>query len=201
MVSLDDVAENLLHGPSLVDPVYHHQSISKLTETLTSDSSHPAQSRPASEYKPLHTYDLDKARSYKQQYGDMYFLRLTKIKPAVEEAASAAWDGTVIAGEEAKRVERVLDVRQGELCWVVGTVFVAMPLKPDILEDVSKDVSLSASPSLVCRRWEAATGKLTWLPAVDICSGHARKILLKHRRERNYARRRLRPYPTLRRSP
>ncbi|KFH47358.1 DNA polymerase subunit delta-like protein [Hapsidospora chrysogenum ATCC 11550] len=130
MVSLDDVAENLLHGPSVTSD--------------SSDSSHPAQSRPASDYKPLHTYDLDKARSYKQQYGDMYFLRLTKIKPAVEEAASAAWDGTVIAGEEAKRVERVLDVRQGELCWVVGTVFVAMPLKPDILEDVSKDRWISA---------------------------------------------------------
>lgn len=126
----------------------------------------------------------------------MYFLRLTKIKPAVEEAASAAWDGTVIAGEEAKRVERVLDVRQGELCWVVGTVFVAMPLKPDILEDVSKDVSL---PMLQPLR-AAAAGKLTWLTAVDICSHHARKILLRHQRERNHARRRLRPYPTLRRS-
>lgn len=72
----------------------------------------------------------------------MYFLRLTKIRPAVEEVAAASWDGTVIGGEEAKRVERVLDVRQGELCWVVGTVFVAMPLKPDILDDVSKDVGI-----------------------------------------------------------
>ena len=106
------------------------------------DSPHVVQSRPASDYKPLHTYDLDKARSYQQQYGDMYFLRLTKIKPAVEQVAATAWEGTVIGGEEAKRVDRVLDVRQGELCWVVGTVFVAMPLKPDILEDVSKDVSL-----------------------------------------------------------
>ena len=70
----------------------------------------------------------------------MYFLRLTKIRPAVEEVAEAEWSGTVIADEEAKRVDRVLDVKQGELCWVVGTVFMAMPLKPDILEDVSKDV-------------------------------------------------------------
>lgn len=70
----------------------------------------------------------------------MYFLRLTKIKPAVDEVAAAAWEGTVIAGEEAKRVDRVLDVRQGELCWVTGTVYMDMPLKPNILEDVSKDV-------------------------------------------------------------
>lgn len=70
----------------------------------------------------------------------MYFLRLTKIKPAVEKVASAAWDGTKIAGETARKVERVLDVRQGELCWVAGTVYMDMSLKPNILEDVSKDV-------------------------------------------------------------
>ena len=70
----------------------------------------------------------------------MYFLRLTRIKPAVEEVATAAWEGTVIGGEEVKKVDRVLDVRQGELCWVAGTVYMDMSLKPNILEDVSKDV-------------------------------------------------------------
>lgn len=108
-----------------------------------SDAAHPVLSRSASSYQPLHSFALEKARSYKQQYGDMYFLRLTKIKPAVEEVAATAWDGTVIGGEEAKRVDRVLDVRQGELCWVAGTVYMDMSLKPNILEDVSKDVSAS----------------------------------------------------------
>lgn len=75
----------------------------------------------------------------------MYFLRLTKIKPAVDEAASAAWGGTVIGGEHATKVDRVLDVRQGELCWVSGTVYMDMPLKPNILDDVSKDVSAACS--------------------------------------------------------
>jgi DNA polymerase delta subunit 2 len=71
----------------------------------------------------------------------MYFLRLARIKPAVEQIASAAWDGRTLGGETAKRVDRVLDIRQGELCWVAGTVYMDMPLKPSILEDVSKDVS------------------------------------------------------------
>lgn len=97
--------------------------------------------RAPSAYKPLHSYALDKNRSYKQQYGDMYFLRLAKIKPAVEEVAAKAWQDTQIGGERAKRVDRVLDVRQGELCWVAGTVYMDMKLKPNILEDVSKDVS------------------------------------------------------------
>ncbi len=75
----------------------------------------------------------------------MYFLRLTKIKPAVEQRASEAWRDTIIGDEPAKKVERVLDIRQGELCWVSGTVYMDMALKPNILEDVSKDVGSEPS--------------------------------------------------------
>jgi len=32
-------------------------------------------------------------KHYQQQYGDMYFLRLAKLKPAVEELAAEAWAG------------------------------------------------------------------------------------------------------------
>lgn len=47
-----------------------------------------------------------------------------------------------LAGDKAKYVERVLDVRQGELCWVVGTVYMEMALKPNVLDDISKEVRL-----------------------------------------------------------
>jgi DNA polymerase delta subunit 2 len=70
----------------------------------------------------------------------MYFLRLAKLKPAVEKIAAEAWDGFRIAGDEVKKVDRVLDVRQGELCWVAGTIYMEMALKPNILDDISKDV-------------------------------------------------------------
>lgn len=96
--------------------------------------------RAPSNYKPMHSFRLDKEKSYQQQFADMYFLRLTKIKPAVEQLAATEWEGTVIGDEPVKKVERVLDIRQGELCWVAGTVYMDMPLKPNILEDVSKDV-------------------------------------------------------------
>ncbi|KAF5530733.1 DNA polymerase delta subunit 2 [Fusarium mexicanum] len=124
MVTLEDVKGSLLRKPS--------------------ETSHQVPTRSASVYKPLQSFVLDKQRSYKQQYGDMYFLRLTKIKPAVDKVAAEAWKGTKIGEEEAQRVERVLDVRQGELCWVTGTVYMEMPLKPNILEDVSKDRWISA---------------------------------------------------------
>ena len=135
MVTLEEVEDSLLQTPSYVS-----SSASMASTDPPSDAAHLVPSRTPSAYKPLHTFDLEKQKSYKQQYGDMYFLRLTKIKPAVEEVAAAAWDGTVVAGEPAKRVDRVLDVRQGELCWVAGTVYMDMSLKPNILEDVSKDV-------------------------------------------------------------
>lgn len=79
----------------------------------------------------------------------MYFLRLTKLKPAVEQIAAEAWEGFQIAGDTVRQVERVLDVRQGELCWVTGTTYVDMPLKPNILEDISKDVSLQLFPAAI----------------------------------------------------
>lgn len=71
----------------------------------------------------------------------MYFLRLTKLKAAVEAIAADAWDDVKMGSETVKKVDRVLDVRQGELCWMVGTIYMEMPLKPNILEDISKDVS------------------------------------------------------------
>jgi DNA polymerase delta subunit 2 len=50
-----------------------------------------------------------------------------------------------IAGEHARQVDRVLDVRQGELCWIVGTVYMELPLKPNILEDITKEVCYGIS--------------------------------------------------------
>ncbi|TDZ19659.1 DNA polymerase delta small subunit [Colletotrichum orbiculare MAFF 240422] len=125
MVTLDE-ATALLQKPA---------DAAAASTTLVRDPSH---------YKSLDTFALPKQRSYQQQYADVYFLRLTSIRPAVDAVAAEAWDGTVIGGEEARRVNRVLDVRQGELCWVTGTVYMDMPLKPNILEDVSKDRWISA---------------------------------------------------------
>lgn len=45
-----------------------------------------------------------------------------------------------LGGEKATFVERVLDVRQGQLCWIIGTVYMEMALKPNVLDDISKEV-------------------------------------------------------------
>lgn len=113
----------------------------RVTHTPARDETPDVPERTASNYAPLKTFALEKNRQYQQQYADIYFLRLTKIKPAVEEVAVAEWEGLSIGNEKARRVERVLDVRQGELCYVAGTIYVDMPLKPNVMEDVATDVS------------------------------------------------------------
>ncbi|KAI9817004.1 MAG: hypothetical protein M1826_001700 [Phylliscum demangeonii] len=106
----------------------------------------PALSRPASSYRPLRTFTLPAEKHYQQQYSDIYFLRLAKLKPAVERHAIEAWQHLEIAGEAVRRVDRVLDVRQGELCWVAGTVYMEMGLKPNVLEDIAKEHWMSVPP-------------------------------------------------------
>lgn len=116
--------------------------------TCSSSTDYPTLERRQSVYNPLRSFNLAKGeeKHYQQQYGDMYFLRLAKLKPAVEQIAEEAWAEIQIAGEKVRRVDRVLDVRQGELCWVAGTVYMDMPLKPNILDDISKDHWIAAPP-------------------------------------------------------
>lgn len=59
------------------------------------DREYPTRERQPSYYNPLHSFDLAKGdqKHYQQQYGDMYFLRLAKLKPVVERIAAEAWDG------------------------------------------------------------------------------------------------------------
>ncbi|EXJ96410.1 DNA polymerase delta subunit 2 [Capronia coronata CBS 617.96] len=112
------------------------------------DEKFALQNREPSSYNPLYSYRLSRGekKQYVQQYGDMYFLRLAKLKPVVEKIAEEDWEDFEIAGEKAQRVDRVLDVRQGQLCWVVGTIYMDMPLKPNILEDIGKEHWIAGPP-------------------------------------------------------
>lgn len=58
---------------------------------MTRKSEYRTLDRAPSTYRTFHDFDLAKAEGYKQQYGDLYFLRLAKLKPSVEAIASEAW--------------------------------------------------------------------------------------------------------------
>lgn len=114
-----------------------------------SDDAFETPERAQSNYNPLTTYTLPRGegKHYQQQYADMYFARLAQLKPAVEQIGQDAFSDFEIAGEVAQKVDRVLDVRQGNLCWVIGTVYMEMPLKPNVLEDIGKEHWIAAPPA------------------------------------------------------
>ena len=39
-------------------------------------------------------------------------------------------------------VERVLEVNKGELCYIIGTIYMEMVLKPNVMDDIASDVSI-----------------------------------------------------------
>lgn len=48
-------------------------------------------------------------------------------------------------GMKAIQKDRILQVNQGEICWVVGTLYLSMHLKPDVLQDLTREVSMDIS--------------------------------------------------------
>jgi DNA polymerase delta subunit 2 len=112
-----------------------------MPESLTLERSAPS-------YHSLSTFVLPQASKRRYgQYADLYFARLVLLKEQVERVGQTAWRDFEIAGSPANRVERVLDVRQGEVCWVVGTVFMDMPLKPSIMDDLAMENWIIAPPT------------------------------------------------------
>ncbi|KZT11491.1 uncharacterized protein LAESUDRAFT_755134 [Laetiporus sulphureus 93-53] len=83
------------------------------------------------------------SRSYSHQYSNIYYLRLQLLKRFVLARARRRWKE--VAGDP-PYVERVLEVVKGQLCFIVGTVYMDMPLKPNVLEDIAHDHSLPAPP-------------------------------------------------------
>ena len=60
--------------------------------------------------------------------------------------AEDRWTGlTLNDGRTAHHTERILDTRQGDLTWLVGTVYMDMQMKPNILDDIKADLSLTAA--------------------------------------------------------
>ncbi|KAF7301784.1 Glutamate decarboxylase [Mycena indigotica] len=82
-------------------------------------------------------------KSYKHQYANVYFLRLQKLKETVAQKARDRWQG--IEGDP-KFVHKVLEVEKSQLSYIVGTVYMDMPLKPNILEDIARDNSIPPPP-------------------------------------------------------
>ena len=86
-------------------------------------------------------------------------MRLRLLREVVEKRAKKLWEhlnGTVHFSDMLTLVNaslskgnpilipRVLEVTKSHLCYVVGTVYMDMPLKPNVMEDIARDVSIGA---------------------------------------------------------
>ncbi|KAF5324645.1 hypothetical protein D9611_004389 [Ephemerocybe angulata] len=82
-------------------------------------------------------------KSYKHQYSNIYFLRLQALKELVVQNAKRRWQHLA---DKPTLVPRVLEVTKGKICYVVGTVYMEMPLKPNVLVDLARDNSIPPPP-------------------------------------------------------
>lgn len=78
-----------------------------------SDTEYAVLQRYASHYNPSRRYNLARGgqKHYHQQYADIYFLRLAKLKPAVEIMAEEAWKGFEVKHSLSRRWAGDVDLR------------------------------------------------------------------------------------------
>ncbi|SNX86449.1 related to HYS2 - DNA-directed DNA polymerase delta, 55 KD subunit [Melanopsichium pennsylvanicum] len=112
------------------------------------------------------------SRSYSKQYAQLYDYRLAYLKKRILPRAQSRWIDNFEAFSQSqsqpssqldlsdagpsservrmhnppKFVDRILDVRQGDICYIVGNIYCAMPLKPDVLEDLTREQWLAPQP-------------------------------------------------------
>ena len=71
------------------------------------------------------------------QYFQLYYQRLMLLLPRLKLAVEAKWPGALTA--------KVLDLKEGEECVIMGTLYKDMKLKPSILDEYGKDLTLGAT--------------------------------------------------------
>lgn len=116
-------------------------------EEYTSPEQHEQQTRSSivthTDHKSYDAYALPQAiRTYEKQFAPMYFNRLKALRSRVSHAAKRKWGEETVNGKAVTKKDKVLDIRPDEPAWVVGTIYMEMKYKPNILEDVSKGQDL-----------------------------------------------------------
>ncbi|KAK9463409.1 DNA polymerase alpha/epsilon subunit B-domain-containing protein [Lipomyces oligophaga] len=81
----------------------------------------------------------NKGDSYERQYASIYFMRLALLKPRVCQSAQDAWGDMIVAGQKVQYAPRALDISPGKLCYIVGTIYLEITSKPNILEEVTNE--------------------------------------------------------------
>ncbi|CAJ0886942.1 7982_t:CDS:2 [Entrophospora sp. SA101] len=74
----------------------------------------------------FHEKFIIREKNYHINYAALYYARLVELKPIVLESARRKWRET-------------RDIRPDEICYMIGTVYIEMANKPNILDEITKD--------------------------------------------------------------
>ncbi|KAI8144516.1 DNA polymerase alpha/epsilon subunit B-domain-containing protein [Fennellomyces sp. T-0311] len=96
-----------------------------------------------------------KSRAFHRQYASLYFVRLHQLRPAIVEQAAHRWSNLP---DKPRHVQKVLDVTS-KRCFIVGTIYVDMQLKPNVLRDLSKECSITST--LMPRKYKGTEDKVS----------------------------------------
>ncbi|KAJ3086026.1 hypothetical protein HK102_013588 [Quaeritorhiza haematococci] len=116
------------------------------SEAETANANQKALARTSLPYENRSNEFLITQRCYTQQYSGIYFSRLTLLRKRVLRVATERWKKRVFNGRAPQYVERILDVPPGQVCFVAGTIYAEMPLKPNVLDELAKETSIVMPP-------------------------------------------------------
>ncbi|KAI8909662.1 DNA polymerase alpha/epsilon subunit B-domain-containing protein, partial [Gorgonomyces haynaldii] len=83
-------------------------------------------------FQVTRTYSNQK--SFTQQYAGVYFTRLSLLRPRVLETCKREWGHLNVEYKS-----KLIDIEQGQSCYLIGTLFVDRKLKPNIISDITRD--------------------------------------------------------------
>ncbi|KAG7820648.1 hypothetical protein KL909_004520 [Ogataea angusta] len=109
--------------------------------TMTSDRILRHESAVPDQFSKSDAYRLAPGtRTYANQFNKIYSQRVKKLKSRCLKRANAKWKQETINNKSVVYVNKILDIKNMTPCYTIGTVFMDMKYKPNILEEVSNNV-------------------------------------------------------------
>ncbi|KAI8375212.1 DNA polymerase alpha/epsilon subunit B-domain-containing protein [Blakeslea trispora] len=95
---------------------------------------------------------LVKKRTFQQQYASIYYVRLVQLRKALEKTVKARWSSVP---ENPQFLSKILDIQPGRLCYMLGTIYLEMTNKPNVMNNLEDEESLLRPPTPAKYRTDA----------------------------------------------